>query len=80
MKTTHPGQTFCFRLRHALWVSILGLGTVLSAPAALLDVWRADSLNLGDGDTVSSWTSSGARTANAAVGTPVFKRGVTPAG
>src|SRR4051794_10549453 len=48
--------------------------------AALIDVWRADSINLNDGDTVGTWTSSSNRTANSAIGVPIFKRNVTPAG
>src|ERR1043166_2602822 len=48
--------------------------------AALVDVWRADSINLNDGDTVGTWISSSNRTANSAVGVPIFKRNVTPAG
>src|ERR1043166_3926486 len=48
--------------------------------AALVDVWRADSINLNDGDTVGTGISSSNRTANSAVGVPIFKRNVTPAG
>ncbi|MEY2407595.1 MAG: hypothetical protein QOF48_265 [Verrucomicrobiota bacterium] len=48
--------------------------------AAIVDIWRADSLNLNDGDTVGTWISASNRTANSAVGIPIFKRNVTPAG
>jgi hypothetical protein len=50
--------------------------------ANLIDVWRAEDLNLNDGDAVTTWTSTGARAANPVAGTgqPVLKLGVTPAG
>jgi hypothetical protein len=50
------------------------------ARAAVIDAWRADDLALTDGDTVGSWISTNGRAANAAVGLPIFKRSVTPAG
>src|SRR5262249_16321079 len=58
------------------------LFSVLPGRAALLDVWRADTLNLNDGDAVGTWSTVSNRfTANAAVGEqPVLKRNVTPAG
>src|SRR5436190_11174170 len=50
--------------------------------ANLIDVWRAEDLNLNDGDAVTTWTSTGSRAANPVAGTgqPVLKLGVTPAG
>lgn len=69
------------RARLAALLSVILVGLSPLAPAAtLIDVWRADSLGLNDGDTVSTWTSASNRTANSAVGAPVFKQGVTPAG
>ncbi|HWN93725.1 MAG TPA: lamin tail domain-containing protein [Methylomirabilota bacterium] len=64
-----------------LTLSLLIMAHAFVAPGAgLIDVWRADTLNLNDGDTVGTWTSTNSRTANSAVGAPIFKRSVTPAG
>src|SRR5438874_2259651 len=63
-----------------LWSSLL-LGIFLSlmsaSAAGLVDVWRADDLNLNDGDTVGTWSSASNRVAGALVGVPIFKRNVT---
>jgi hypothetical protein len=59
---------------------IAWLQTLTALGAGLIDVWRAESLNLNDGDAVTTWTSTNSRSANSAVGAPVFKRNVTPAG
>src|SRR4051794_32898363 len=52
-----------------------------SSQAALLDVWRAEDLNLNDGDVVGSWASASNRVAGANVTeNPILKRNATPAG
>src|SRR5688572_2425671 len=52
-----------------------------STSAALLDVWRADDLNLDDSDIVLTWNSASNRTANALAGQqPVFRLNATPGG
>ncbi|HXJ73236.1 MAG TPA: hypothetical protein VNM37_10290, partial [Candidatus Dormibacteraeota bacterium] len=68
-------------------VLFLLLGAVLAAApwpvrAELLDVWRAETLNLNDGDAVGTWSTVSNRfTANAAVGEqPILRRNATPAG
>jgi hypothetical protein len=48
--------------------------------AALIDVWRAEDLALNDGDFVTTWSSASNRTANAIIGSPVFKKNATPGG
>src|SRR5258706_12890839 len=53
----------------------------MPASGALLDVWRAEDLNLNDGDGVGSWNSASNRVASANVTeSPVLRGGVTPAG
>src|SRR5258706_8666864 len=53
----------------------------MPASGVLLDVWRAEDLNLNGGDGVGSWNSASNRVASANVTeSPVLKRGVTPAG
>src|SRR6185369_15268219 len=61
-------------------LALLVLSTVLLPAATILDAWRADDLNLNDGDAVGTWTSTNARIASAAQGQPVLKRNVTPGG
>ncbi len=65
----------------AWFVFFTGMLSPVSA-ANLIDVWRAEDLNLNDGDAISTWTSASNRVANNAAGTgqPVLKLGVTPAG
>ena len=52
------------------------------AHGQLLDVWRADDLNLFDeGDAIGSWRSSANRTAIAVSGAqPILRKGATPGG
>src|SRR5687768_7495980 len=59
---------------------MLAIGT-FTLPAALLDVWRAEDLNLNEGDLVSTWNSASNRMANANVGeAPTLRLNATPAG
>jgi hypothetical protein len=66
----------------ALAVAALLLGGAGSATAAsLLDVWRADDLNLNDGDAVTTWNSASNRSATAVFGeTPSLRFNGTPGG
>ncbi len=55
--------------------------TAACTNAALLDVWRASSLNLNDNDAVGSWSSTNGLTATGASGEqPVLKLNATPTG
>ena len=55
--------------------------TIPRSQAALIDVWRAEDLNLNDGDAVGSWNSASNRVAAANVTeNPILKRNVTPTG
>ncbi|HKX61619.1 MAG TPA: lamin tail domain-containing protein, partial [Verrucomicrobiae bacterium] len=63
-----------------LALSLLLLACGMNASAALIDVWRAEDLALNDGDFVTTWTSASNRTANTIIGSPTFKKNVTPAG
>src|SRR5438034_6203189 len=66
-------------LRRLLLAVTLGLATPLHA--GLLDVWRADDLNLNEGDAVGSWSSASNRVAAANAGeSPSMKRNATPGG
>ncbi|HEY0548636.1 MAG TPA: lamin tail domain-containing protein, partial [Verrucomicrobiae bacterium] len=71
------GRIVLFAL-HAFFIGLLSQASA----ANLIDVWRAEDLNLNDGDAVSTWTSTGSRAANNVAGTgqPVLRLGVTPAG
>src|SRR5437773_7756993 len=57
------------------------IGFAATVDAALLDVWRADDLNLNDGDAVGAWNSASNNVAGANAGeNPILKRNATPAG
>jgi len=62
-------------------LALLLLLAVPSGRAALLDTWRAEDLNLNDGDSVGTWSSTNNRLANGASGEqPILRLNVTPAG
>ena len=71
---------FASRSSFRLLLLVAALLAAGRAPAAVIDVWRADSLNLNDGDSVGTWASASNRVANAVVGQPTFRKNVTPAG
>lgn len=88
--TLPPQPQFCVyrtlpthRARSLWWSLLLGgilLGNI-HAPAALLDTWRAQDVNLNDGDSVGTRTSVNSRSADAASGKqPLLRLNATPAG
>jgi hypothetical protein len=83
---TRRAASSVFRLR-LIFASLLFLTILCAVPhsaggANLIDVWKADDLDvLNDGDAVGSWTSANSRTLTAAVtAQPLLKKGVTPTG
>lgn len=62
--------------------TVLLLLSVTPSHGQLLDVWKADSLNLFDeGDAIGSWTSSSNRTATTiSGGQPILIKNATPGG
>src|SRR5437870_11739001 len=80
-----PPQNFAFSsFVRSLRPACLAAVCLLAAPAgfaALIDTWRAEDLNLNDGDAVGTWSSASNRVANAAVGEqPLLRLNATPGG
>src|SRR5882762_746368 len=68
---------FSGNLRALALLVVIGITT--AAQAALIDVWRAEDINLDDGDGVGSWSSASNRVAGASgTETPILRKNATP--